>query len=313
MFFVSVCTPVCVSVCVCVFLFCQRLDALPGATFDMLVSDSVPLLQCLITLSPWRKQKLYSLSILSIHRPFFLWGVLIRRLSVHHNALMNLQRCFVSCPPAPSIRDVMGASHCTYMVFLKFFQHITAEFLFCCRCKESPILSICDCLISIAMIWYNTIESVTFAIFYLRFPQLCLRYNRQFEIAISARRGKNPLLGSHPVNAKISSWAVAHSTYAILSCLCGVLRSTKIGKDDKDHMMVSDWCMCIHIRFLHSAGKKLNTSSVEKNALRESNHIDQILIDKYQEILWIYFGTWPCQQFQSSTTLNIINNHILGW
>lgn len=91
----------------------------------------------------------------------FSFGVLIRRVSVHHNAWMNVRRRFVLPPQAPrTIWNDRRHLQNTYSLFWRclFFSQYWCQvgiFLFCCRRKESCVILIFDCLISFAVIWYD--------------------------------------------------------------------------------------------------------------------------------------------------------------
>lgn len=93
------------------------------------------------------------LSCLSIDCCF---GVLIRRLFVHHDAWVNVQRCFVSSPQATSPFWWDGRQlHYVHALFeiLSSWCCRVGIFLLCC-CGKRIILT-CDWWISFAAIWYD--------------------------------------------------------------------------------------------------------------------------------------------------------------
>lgn len=115
---------------------------------------------------------------------------LIQRVSVHHNAWMNVQRCFVSSPQAPKPIWWVGRQiHYTLHAILKFLQHIAAElgssaFVAVGEKKlyyfDLWLLDIICC----DLIWWSM---STPAILYLCLPYCCLWYNRQFSFPISVQ------------------------------------------------------------------------------------------------------------------------------
>lgn len=132
--------------------------SLPAASFDVLVSDLAPFHTLPHNPIQPEGNGNFTASPFSLFIAFSSW-VLIQRVSVHHNAWMNVQRCFVSSPQAPKPIWWVGRQiHYALHAILKFLQHIAAELgssSFVAMEKKSCIILIYDCLISFAVIWYD--------------------------------------------------------------------------------------------------------------------------------------------------------------
>lgn len=183
--------------------------------------------------------------LLSVYPLPCSFGAPIRRVSVHHNARMNVQRCFVSSPQAPRPiwwdgRQLQSYIHALFEILSAYFCRV--GIFFCRHGKETRIFLNIWLLPWYHLLWSDMIERVTSAILYLRLPYSCLRYNRQFSFPISVQ-GK-PLLRSNPVNAKIWLWGVAYSTKAICVwvCVCVVWcniehKNRKEGQYDRENVI----------------------------------------------------------------------------
>lgn len=134
------------------------------------------------------------LSVYQLPFFFFPFGVLIRRVSVHHDAWMNVQRCFVSSPQAPKKKKKSDETGGSFVPFLKSSQHRIGIVLFCISGEKKVVFNLwlAD-IIRCDLIWWSSSLS---AILYLCLPYSCLRYNRQFFIPVSLHGEKKKNLCS---------------------------------------------------------------------------------------------------------------------